>query len=230
MNHAFNSDQSVSILLDHQYLGNVKETLSQSSCSTSSVCSLLDTYDYGAKHEPETKELNANSIQKCFQNMLNMTALSDLDSRQQESAANLNGCKVVKFEVKLSNNTNATQPTFKVIPVSNTSGRKPEESVQIDTTMSDSLNVIPIEDEKLRKEWRKFNRDFQEEVRYNALLQYTMSLLVKKWAEYLAFTPDKMYEFELENARNSDLTDDVIEMLEDRDLHVWQILDMIDEM
>ena len=69
------------------------------------------------------------------------------------------------------------------------------------------LPALKTRDEKTRKELDKISRDFEEEVRYNHLLQYTMSLLVKHWAEYLNFTPEQMRLFELEN---SDLTEDVI--------------------
>lgn len=90
-----------------------------------------------------------------------------------------------------------------------------------------TLPALDTGDDKTRKECEKINRDFEEEVRYNYLLHYTMFRLVKRWAEYLTFTPEQMRLFELENARNSDLTEDVIEIFENPDLHVWQILDMI---
>lgn len=249
-----NVNQSVSILLDHQYLGPSNEIPPpQSSCSTTSVSSQINIS--GNKQEADTNALDASSIQQCFQNMINLTALSDLDSRQQTSSESLGECKVVQFELRLANNeSNSGQITSaKLVPVSNivvsrsdfaSLGKNSKKEILTQELLKEGQREIKTKDESpnpdeismtandneiKQKEWKKFNRDFQEEVRYNALLQYAMSLLVKRWAEYLSFTPEQMYKFELENGRKSDLTEEVLEMLEDKDRHIWQIIETIGE-
>ncbi|CAC5396676.1 unnamed protein product [Mytilus coruscus] len=231
-----NANQSVSILLDHQYLGPSNEIPPpQSSCSTTSVSSQINIS--GNKQEADTNALDASSIQQCFQNMINLTALSDLDSRQQTSSESLGECKVVQFELRLANNeSNSEQITSaKLVPELLKEGQR-EIKTKDESPSPDDISKTANDNEIKQKEWKKFNRDFQEEVRYfqeevryNALLQYAMSLLVKRWAEYLSFTPEQMYKFELENGRKSDLTEEVLEMLEDKDRHIWQIIETIGE-
>jgi hypothetical protein len=281
--------------LDHQHLSNLKKTPSQNSRSAATtVSSQMDIA--GCSHESDIHCLNASYIQKCFQNILSMTALSDLDSTQELSqSTGLEECcihliivptnndnsedttppailpsdngivrrKSIEVPDKkvenmletsklsaLSTSDNAIFPRKPIefpdkkeenlletseLPVLNTSynaivTRKPTEVPEKKVeTMLETLTTpaLKTEDGKTRTKWVKINRDFEEEVRYNYLLHYTMPRLVKRWAEYLTFTPEQMRLFELENARNSDLTDDVIEIFENPDLHVWQILDMI---
>ncbi|CAG2227905.1 unnamed protein product [Mytilus edulis] len=244
-----NANQSVSILLDHQYLGPSNEIPPpQRSCSTTSVSSQINVS--GKKQEADANGLDAGSIQQCFQNMINLTALSDLDSSGSSGES-----KVVQFELRLaSDDSNSGQiTTAKLVPVSNmvvsrSDVASPEKNLKQEILIQepkkegqcekqtkdespspDEVSKSVNDNETKQKEWKKFNRDFQEEVRYNALLQHTMSLLVKRWAEYLSFSPEQMYKFELENGIKSDLTDEVLEMLQDKDRHIWQIIETIGE-
>lgn len=254
MNFPENNKRS-SILLDHQYLGSRSEDASSGSCKDHTE----DKNDHRETNEvPDENSLNASSIQQCFQNMINMTSLSDLDSRKQSVSADRRDCKILRLELRLGNfgtalgskTTDRTHQTLKTQPIhtetptvpmpntisKNESPTKNEkedkdinDSEHIEDTAKDKDKTTEVSTEKCQKEWIKFNRKFQEEVRFNALLQFTMNLLIKRWSEYLSFTPEQMRQFEKDNARTSGLTDDVLGIMEDHDLHVWQILDTVGE-
>lgn len=263
-------NQSVSILLDHQYLGTPGDVTQGSNSNERPDDPTEDKTD--SCEVPDESSLNASSIQQCFQNMLNMTALSDLDSRKLPVSTDRGECKILRLELRFGNfslnpgtQLRNAQPTAKTQPMLKSQPTEKSQTTPKLTSVS-STNSVPkyqsrtktlkdikddkekterqkvegkVQDERndktadiaenCKKEWQRFNREFQEEVRFNALLQFTMNLLTKRWAEYLSFTQEQMFQFEMENACRSELTDEVIEVLGDHDLHVWQILDTVGE-
>ena len=74
------------------------------------------------------------------------------------------------------------------------------------------------------EEWRRVKRDIEAGIRRDALIHHTLSLLLKRWAEYLELPHEQLYEQELENARASSCQE-VVELMEDRDRYVWQLVE-----
>ncbi|OWF54537.1 hypothetical protein KP79_PYT13415 [Mizuhopecten yessoensis] len=77
-----------------------------------------------------------------------------------------------------------------------------------------------------RNMWSRVQRDIEDGLREDAMLRYIFDKLLQRWAEYLQLNPDKLLEFEQENA-GEETAVEVIEMLEDKGRYVWQLLDEI---
>ena len=51
------------------------------------------------------------------------------------------------------------------------------------------------------------------------------ALSLERWDNYLAMSSEEMHKFECENAREHMYNEDAMEMISNRDLHVWRIID-----
>lgn len=76
--------------------------------------------------------------------------------------------------------------------------------------------------------WRATARFYAAEQELNTLLRFTADLLVRRWGQYLSMTAEQVAKFELENAKEVGLAQEVIEMLEDKDRYVWQLIDELE--
>ena len=74
-------------------------------------------------------------------------------------------------------------------------------------------------------DWKTINKALEEERTMNLYLKHTAGLLVRRWGEYLSMTSEQIQQFEIENAKEAGMIDEVIEMLEDKDRYVWQLID-----
>ena len=74
-------------------------------------------------------------------------------------------------------------------------------------------------------EWKTVNRCAEVERELNTLIQYTAELLVRRWGEYLMMTTEQISKYEIENAKQHKMIEEVVEMLEDKDRYVWQLID-----
>lgn len=74
-------------------------------------------------------------------------------------------------------------------------------------------------------EWKAANRCAEIEREMNALAQFTAELLVRRWGEYLAMTAEKISAFEIENAKQHEMVEEIIDMLEDKGRYVWQLIE-----
>ncbi|KAL4234065.1 hypothetical protein ACF0H5_005719 [Mactra antiquata] len=59
----------------------------------------------------------------------------------------------------------------------------------------------------------------------NSLYRNLTEVLIRRWGEYLSMTTDKIRTFEIENAKQQKMVEDVVEMLENKDLYVWQLIE-----
>jgi hypothetical protein len=76
-----------------------------------------------------------------------------------------------------------------------------------------------------KNEWTTVNRCAEVERELNTLIQYTAELLIRRWGEYLTMTTEQISVYEIENAKQHKMIEDVIDMLEDKDRYVWQLID-----
>ena len=74
-------------------------------------------------------------------------------------------------------------------------------------------------------DWRSINKALDEERILNLYMKHAAGLLVRRWGEYLVMTSEQIRQFEIQNAKEADMIDEVIEMLEDKDRYVWQLID-----
>ena len=74
-------------------------------------------------------------------------------------------------------------------------------------------------------DWRTINKALEEERTMNLYLKHTAELLVRRWGEYLSMTSEQIRQFEIDNAKEAGMIEEVIEMLEDKDRYVWQLID-----
>ncbi|XP_045194508.2 uncharacterized protein LOC123550134 [Mercenaria mercenaria] len=74
-------------------------------------------------------------------------------------------------------------------------------------------------------EWRTANRCAEIEREMNTLIQYTAELLVRRWGEYLSMTMEQISSFEIENAKQHKMAEEVVDMLEDKGRYVWQLIE-----
>ena len=149
---------------------------------------------------------NAMSIQNSFQNVLNMTSFRPIQDNSRE------------------NSRSRSTECFPSSKVSAMVARVCNGKIQ---KMKKPVKKIDVKGKNDIKAWKNYRRAKEEEAQFDTLLKYTMKLLLEKWAEYLAFPSEKIREEEIQNAKDMQLADEVIEMLEDKDRYVWQLIDEI---
>jgi len=93
---------------------------------------------------------------------------------------------------------------------------------------SKSMSQLLLPESKHRKDWTSICRHSEDELHCDALLQQVLMLMVLRWAEYLALTPEQMYRFQLENSvTGNGSSNEVKDLLKNRDSHIWELLEDI---
>lgn len=64
-----------------------------------------------------------------------------------------------------------------------------------------------------------------EKVQEESLLNCALTLLLKGWENYMSLTFEDVQQLEIDAAREMKYSDEVVEMLEDKDRYVWQIIE-----
>lgn len=233
--------------------------------------------------------LDADSIQKVFQNMISMTSLAPITDSFAESgnntednrtdmSQNLTECgtsasKLEPYKVVLSNKYRdspyiSSSTHFEANDVTNlidirvdekqvgdddpkesgasndqtpavvklkkkTKPKKKKRKRRLDDILS-AIGAREVEsDETSGNEWtsvdsltwKEINRLAENEREMNILLKHTADLLVRRWGEYVTMTTDDIRKFEIQNAKEVGMIDEVIEMLEDKNRYVWELID-----
>ena len=242
----------------HSDISNLLDTLKAKTASQDSNFSNVDG-------ELDMLSLNADSIQKQFQNMIDLTSFSqipDLDvirpstarARKVNFIENLSESDDTKKNDSQTSSDKTTKPeadnkkeqtaptkdkpeqkpskdsieNAKILRSSKTSDKSKIKRSKARRTLPESKNKTPEKAECKpvnQDEWKSINKALEAERTLNLYLKYTTELLVRRWGEYLALTSEQIRQFEIENAKETGMIEEVIEMLEDKDRYVWQLID-----
>ena len=224
-----------------------------------------DKNSSNADGELDMLSLNADSIQRQFQNIIDMTSFAQMPDTEVCSPTSSRVRKVTfvdnlpepetsdkddaqisgaeESKVKVNSNKDGTMPVktkieqkSKNIPVEKQKILRSSKTSDKSKIKRSKTRKALTEPEKKKSEgteckavneddWRAINKALDAERTLNLYLKHTAGLLVRRWGEYLAMTSEQISKFELENAKEAGMIDEVIEMLEDKDRYVWQLID-----
>lgn len=229
----------------------------------------LNSNRLSADGELDMLSLSAASIQKQFQNMIDMTSFTEIqdtflgiednipstsrqrkvnfvenlsesdslkkDDNRQPSSVDPSKAKVDKEDTtdlvkdklgKISDKRSfEKEKTLKYSKTSDKSKIKRSKTRRI-LSEPEKKNSEKTQCKSVNKDdWRTINKVFEAERTLNLYLKHTAELLVRRWGEYLSMTSEQIRQFEIQNAKEAGMIDEVVEMLEDKDRYVWQLIE-----
>lgn len=79
-----------------------------------------------------------------------------------------------------------------------------------------------------KDEWTATTRSCTAVNEFNTILRFTADLLVRRWRQYLSMTSEEIHRIQLDLAKESGMTDEVLELLESKDTCAWSLIEELD--